>query len=235
MSNKDRQAFLVQAAWLVGKTLNQVQSAIIQDDNVSRIKTKGSVGYVVESYFGVTKNSAKQADIPALAIELKTSPLKYSKSKGKLISKEPLSLNIIDYFEEAENRYITESSLYKKNKDILFVFYIHDETKSRSEYIIKYVFIWIMDNTVLQELNSDYIKIVEKIKQGKAHEIHQNEHLYLTLCPKHGGRFKDPDCNKSKRGQPYSVEPAEIRAFRLKSNYMNIILDRYIKNKKPEI
>ena len=124
--------------------------------------------------------------------------------------------------------HIRQSSLYKKNREILFVFYIHDETKSRSEYVIKYLFIWEMDEGVLAELNDDYVKIVEKIRLGQAHDIHQAEHTHLTLCPKHNGRFKDPSCKKSKRPQPYSDKLAEIRAFRLKNRYMDIILDRYL-------
>ena len=162
MSDRDKRILLKKAAWLIGKTLSQIQDAIIQEDDASRVKTKGSVGYVIEHYFGVAKNSSRHADFVALAIELKTSPLKYDKSWTKLKSKEPLSLNIINYIEEADNAHIRQSSLYKKNKEILFVFYIHDETKSRSEYVIKYVFVWEMDERVLQELNDDYVKIVEK-------------------------------------------------------------------------
>ena len=183
---------------------------------------------MVEHYFGIDKNSTKGPDITALAIELKTSPLKYDKSRTRLKSKEPLSLNIINYFEEADNTHVRQSSLYKKNKEILFVFYIHDKTKPRSEYVVKHVFIWKMDERVLEELNDDYMKIVRKIRLGEAHNIHQKEHTYLTICPKHNGKFKDPDCNKSKRPQPYSDAPAEIRAFRLKNKYMDIILERHL-------
>ena len=228
MSDSDKQALLIKASWLVGKTLSQVQAKIVQDDATSRVITKSAVGYVIEHYFDIDRNSSKYPDIVALGVEIKTSPLKNNALRTKLSSKEPLSLNIINYVEEADNIHITQSSLYKKNKKILFVFYIHDQQKNRSDYVIQYVFIWEMNDQVLAELNPDYMKIVKKIRKGEAHKIHQPEHTYLTICPKHGGKFKDPKCMKSKVKQPYSNAPAEIRAFRFKTKYMNIILSRYL-------
>ena len=72
---------------------------------------------------------------------------------------------------------------------------------------------------------------MNKIKIGKAHEIHQSEHKYLTICPKHNGNFKDPKDKISKRPQPFSKIPAEKRAFGLKNRYMNIIISRALGKK----
>ena len=163
-----------------------------------------------------------------MGVEIKTCPLKYNKAKTKLSIKEPLSLNIINYIEEVKHKNLKESSLYKKNKTILFILYIHDKGKKRSEYIIKYVFLWNMGEDILKELEPDYQLILKKIRAGKAHEIHQSDHKYLTICPKHNGNFKDPNCKLSKRKQPFSEVPAEIRAFRLKNRYMNIIVSRHL-------
>ena len=142
--------------------------------------------------------------------------------------KEPLSLNIINYVEEVKNKNLKESTLYKKNHKILFVFYIHDKDKERSKYLIKYVFLWEINQAILNELEPDYQKILEYIKAGKAHEIHQYQHKYLTICPKHSGTFKNPNCSKSKRTQPFSDKLAEVRAFRLKNRYMNLVIRRYL-------
>ena len=177
------------------------------------------------------KNSDANPDIEHLGIEIKTCPLKFNKEKTKLSIKEPLSLNIINYIEEVKNENLKDSSLYKKNKTILFVFYIHDKDKKRSEYIIKYVFLWNMSDDILRELEQDYQLILKKIMEGKAHEIHQTEHEYLTICPKHNGKFHDPNCKRSKRKQPFSDVPAEIRAFRLKNRYMNLIVSRHLGKK----
>lgn len=211
--------------WLEGKTLAEVEKNITKEDSKSRVITKGKIGYGIESgFFGIKTNSEAAPDIKKLGVEIKTCPLKYNKKRDKLAVKEPLSLNIINYEKEYKNKTIKKSSIYKKNKKILFIFYIHEPKKQLSTYKIKYVFLWKMTSKVVKELEPDYKKIIEMIKQGKAHEIHQYQHCYLTLCPKHNGKFNDPTCKKSKRRQPFSNEPAEIRGFRLKNKYVNQII-----------
>ena len=225
----DLSMLIKQAKWLEGKTLAEISEEIWKSDRMSRVVTKGHVGYVIErGYFGISKNSNSKPDIEHLWVEIKTCPLKYNAARDHLSVKEPLSLNIINYFDETKCDDIKESALYKKNRKTLFVLYIHDREKERSEYLIKYVFLWDMDKSVLDELRPDYKKIVDKIRRGLAHEIHQSDHEYLTLCPKHSGTFKDRACTKSKRKQPFSERPAEIRAFRLKNRYMNLVISRHL-------
>ena len=62
------------------------------------------------------------------------------------------------------------------------------------------------------------IKIVTKIKAGKAHEISEGDTIYLGACTK--GATRD----SSYRKQPYSDIPAKQRAFSLKLNYVNLII-----------
>ena len=224
---KDVNSLLQKAKWLEGKTLAQIGDEIRKQDPTSRVLTKGEVGYVIEKgFFGIEKNSDAKPDIEHLGVEIKTCPLKFDSTKTKLSVKEPLSLNMIDYCEEYKNKDIKESSLYKKNQKILFVLYIHDKSKlakNRYEFTEQFV------KRVIDELSQDYKLIVKKIKEGKAHEIHQYEHGYLTLCPKHNGNFKDPNDKISKRQQPFSNILAEKRAFRLKNSYMNLIISRFLK------
>lgn len=218
---------------LEGKTLQQITRDVIKSDGISRVSSKANVGYVIEKgYFGIEKNNNNLPDLPHLEVEIKTSPLEMAKN-GKLHVKEPLSLNIINYVKEAGSKSIKDSSLYKKNRRILFVWYLHDSSKQRSKYIIKYVFLWEMTADVLREIKPDYQLILEKIKAGKAHQIHQFDHERLTLCPKHSGKFKNPKDKKSKTRQPFSSKPAEVRAFRFKSSYSNEIIRRYLKRARP--
>lgn len=217
---------------LEGKTLQQIMKSITDSDSTSRVSSKAGVGYVIEEgYFGIKRNNTAGPDLEKLGIEIKTSPLKLGKD-GKLRVKEPLSLNIINYNEEYKNKTIKQSSLYKKNKKILFVWYIHTGDL-RSEYVVKYVFLWEISDKVIEELNEDYQLILEHIRKGEAHHIHQYQHKNLTLCPKHGGTFKDPKDRKSKTSQPFSHAPAEIRAFRFKNSYMNAIIRKYLTLKSP--
>ncbi len=219
---------------LEGKTLAEIEKSIMRLDNSTRVSTKAGVGYVIEEgYFCIPKNSTAGADLHDLNVEIKTCPLKLGKD-GKLRVKEPLSLNIINYVEEHKNKHIKESSLYKKNNKVLFVWYIHDKNILRSGYLIKYVFLWEMDDEIVNELNDDYQEILRYIRDGKAHHIHQHQHKHLTLCPKHSGTFKDVNDRKSKTKQPFSDAFAEVRAFRLKNSYMNTVIRRYLNKKRPE-
>ena len=211
------------AKFLEGKTLAEISEEVQRSDRASRIRTKGIAGYLVENgYFGIKKNSDPNPDIKNLGVEIKTCPIKYIASKGIYAVKEPLSLNIINYGEEVRSNSIKESSLYRKNKRILFIFYLYDKSLQRSQWKVKYVFLWDMDQKVIAELEPDYQKIIEKIKRGEAHRIHQTEHMWLTLCPKHvtGRKY-----TKQLPGFPR----AEIRAFRLKSRYVALIITRYLK------
>jgi len=226
---KTPEELLKLAKTLEGKTLKEIHQKIKDEDEDSRVTTKGSVGYQIEKeFFGIDKNCLAGPDFQSLGIELKTCPLKYNKDRTRLALKEPLSLNIINYEKEVKHSCLKESALYKKNKQILFIFYIHDKDKKRSEYLIKYVFLWEIDDSVVDELEPDYFLILDKIREGEALDIHQYQHKYLTLCPKHSGKFKDPGCNKSKRTQPFSNSLAEIRAFRLKNSYMNLVVSRHL-------
>ena len=218
---------LREAKWLEGKMMKEIVRSIKKSDKKSRVTTKSGVGDVMEEFFDIKRNSDAQPDVAHLGVEIKTCPLKYNTDRTRLGVKEPLSLNIINYINESKNRHISESSLYKKNEKILLIVYIHDKEKERSEYKVKYVFLWEMTPKILEELNDDYLKIIEKIKNGIAHEIHQSDHKKLTICPKHGGTFKDPNCTASKTRQPYSDKPVEVRGFRLKTCFMNKVVSEH--------
>lgn len=218
---------VARSQWLVGKTLIEIVKEINESDSHSRVTTKAGVGHAIEKgFFGIAANSTAAFDIPHLGVEIKTCPLKYNKARTRLGVKEPLSLNIINYIKESYNIDLRNSSLYKKNRKILFIFYIHDTDIPRSQYLIKYVLLWEMTDEVLAELQPDYDKIIHNIRKGIAHQIHQSDHELLTLCPKHGGTFKDPSDKKSKTKQPFNDTSAEVRAYRLKNRYMNRIICR---------
>lgn len=227
---KNTKQLLKRAKWLEGKKLKDINLVIKKSDRTSRVTTKGNVGYIIEQgFFGIPKNSGPYPDIRHLGVELKTMPLKSDSAANMLSVKEPLSLNMINYMAEYKHRTIADSSFYKKNKLILFVCYIHTKSGNRSEYLIKYVFYWKIDAQVIKELTPDYNAIIKKIRAGKAREIHQKDNKYLTLCPKHNGVFRDPNEPTSKSPQPFNKRPAEKKAFRLKTIYLDMIMSKYLK------
>ena len=126
---KDREELMEKAGWLRGKTLEAVSKVIKDDDENSRVSTKGSVGYSIEKgFFGIEKNSDARPDIEHLGIEIKTCPLKYNKNKTRLSLKEPLSLNIINYVDEVNNDKLLTR---KNNYELTFRFWI-SETKCKT-------------------------------------------------------------------------------------------------------
>lgn len=219
----DVASLLSRAEAIVGKRLFDLEKEIVRLDEESRVLTKAGAAYVIERYFGIKANSFALPDFPDLGIELKSVPLR--ERAGMLTVKEPLSLNMINYFEEAKCNDITESSFYKKNKQILFICYLQ-KGELRSQYVVMYSFLWKMDDQVLTELRPDFDWIIKKIRAGEATELHQEFTRYLCTCPKHNGDFKDPLEMTSKVKQPFSQAWAEKKAYRLKTSYMSLVISR---------
>ena len=161
----DLSAVKKHAKKLEGMRLEEVNLEIKKIDNISRVKSKSGVGDLVEYYFGVKKNSEAGPDLKDLKIEVKSCALRRRKN-GSLSVKEPVSLGIINYMEEATAKKFTDSSLYKKNNSCLLVYFIHDDKVKRSKYKIHRVFLWKMDDNVINELISEYQKINRAIKNG---------------------------------------------------------------------
>ena len=81
---KNINELLKHALTLRGKTLSEITNTIKKSDDVSRVVTKGDVGYVLEQgFFGIEKNSYAKPDIETLDVEIKTFPIKYNKSRTK--------------------------------------------------------------------------------------------------------------------------------------------------------
>ena len=115
---KSVNSILQYANKLVGQSFAEIDKYSRLEDN----KGKGNLGQVIEeSYFGYDVNSRAEADFAHVGIELKVTP--YKKNKNNTISaKERLVLNIINYMEEYKKTFY-ESSFWKKNKELLLVFY----------------------------------------------------------------------------------------------------------------
>ncbi len=70
-------------------------------------------------------------------------------------------------------------------------------------------------------IKHDYETIINKIKEGKAHELSESDTLYLGAAPK-------ASSSKDRRKQPFSEELAKPRAFAFKNSYMTYVLNNYI-------
>jgi len=201
---------------------NKTLRDLLGSDIEQTYSGKGKLGQLLEEkYFQYYPNSDARADFYQAGVELKTSPLKII--NGKLVSKERLVLNIIDFANEPKQTFET-SGFWLKNRLLLLMFYLHDVTKIEIDLIFKICRLWNFPEEDLKIIKDDWQKIVGKIRAGLAHELSEGDTLYLGACT------KGATAASSYRSQPYSIEPAKQRAYSLKSKYLNFIIDDSLKN-----
>ena len=92
----DRESVLRHGLQLVGRTaLEMAQTAAEGTSEWDPNASKGSVGQLVERWFGLEANSDMGPDLAEAGIEIKSVPLR--RSKRELRSKERTSITMIDY------------------------------------------------------------------------------------------------------------------------------------------
>ena len=155
-------------------------------------------------------------------IELKVTPYKKIKG-GKLSAKERLVLNIIDYMTEYKNTFRSSHFWYKNNK-IQLLWYLWEANKDKKDLIITHEKLLELEkNEDLKQIEEDWNFIINKIREGKAHEIYEADTMYLGACSKGANAL-------SIREQPFSDIPAMQRAFCFKNSYMTQLVRKYIGN-----
>ena len=185
-------------------------------------KARGQLGNILEAfYFGYKPNSVQDADFPKVGMELKQTPIDLKK-RGGCRAGERLVITNISYSEPVENDFYN-SHVWAKIKLILLIHYLRDKSKERTEYEIKYVNLFSPPQDDLSIIVQDYLKIIEKIRDGKAHEISEGDTNYLGACT------KGKNAAKSTVKQYYGSHIlARKRAFCFKQSYMNFVLHEYV-------
>ncbi len=209
----DKNSILEFAKLLKGKTLREACDKSILKHNYSG---KGNFGQILEKfYFLYEPNSDSEPDFAIAGLELKSTPLKQLQNK-EYRSKERLVLNIINYLEVVSQDFET-SSFWKKNANILLIFYLHQAGYDILDYLIKLVDEWNFPKTDLEIIKRDWELIKQKIADGKAHELSEGDTFYLGACT------KGANANTTRK-QPFSAIPAKQRAYSLKQGYVNHII-----------
>ena len=138
-----------------------------------------------------------------------------------MVAKERLILTMIDYF-SVVNEVFEDSHMWQKARLILLVYYLYQqEIKNRLDYRIGYVKLFAPPEQDIKIIAHDFEVIIEKIRNGKAHELSEGDTLYLGAAPKAA-------TSKDRRKQPFSDELAKPRAFAFKNSYMTYVLNNYI-------
>lgn len=203
---------------LIGKTIRQFHS----DHPDLEKNHKGGFGHLLEAvHYGYEINSRSEADFKELGIELKGAPLKELKN-GRLRAKERIVLGLIDFMAIVHQNFYT-SDFWRKNENLLIVFYIHS-AKKPADRLIALADLWSYPAADLIIIEGDWQFIKDKVRAGKAHELSEGDTMYLGACTKGAD-------SKVLRKQPYSNEKAKQRAFSLKGNYVNIIIESFQKER----
>lgn len=204
----------------IGKSVNDILNTeviTIEDKEAN----KGGLGQLIEKYlFGMDNNSDSEPDFMSAGIELKVTPYKKIKG-GKLSAKERLVLNIIDYMTEYKNTFRSSHFWYKNNK-IQLLWYLWEANKDKKDLIITHEKLLELEkNEDLKQIEEDWNFIINKIREGKAHEISEADTMYLGACSKGANAL-------STREQPFSDIPTMQRAFCFKNSYMTQLVRKYI-------
>jgi DNA mismatch repair protein MutH len=177
---------------------------------------KGRFGnFLEEVYFNKKNDNKSQKDFPKADVELKVSPLKFLKD-GQVRVKERLVLNHFTFSDIASETFET-SHFLEKDSFILLVFYFHDNKKELGNLKIDFSDFWECLNEDKAQIQDDWQTIVNKVKEGKAHELSEGDTLFLGACTKGATKAS------SMQDQPYCTIKASGRALCFKTNYINQI------------
>jgi DNA mismatch repair protein MutH len=155
---------------LIGRTLRE---ALEQDKGLQPSPGKGSFGRDLETlYFGLAANNESRPDFECAELELKSSPLKHAGKGRRLVPKERVFLSMIDYHAIVSEEWAT-SAFLKKNKHILFVFYLHDaDAQSPLDCVIKCVGRWSIPEECMADLEADWSHIRRLLKAAGDGALH---------------------------------------------------------------
>ena len=208
-----------------------VPASLNKGDDTAVIKTtasKGQLGNILEKYyFGYSLNSKQEADFTKVGMELKLTCVDRKKD-GSFVAGERLSITNISYKEEVEENFY-KSHVWDKIKLILLIQYFRDKSKNNMDFQIMFANKFTPPGNDLNIIINDYHCIIDKIKDGKAHDLSESDTMYLGACT------KGDNAEKSKVPQFYGTHIlAKKRNFCLKKQYMDYVLHTYIiKDRKP--
>lgn len=224
--NYTEEEITILAQSAIGKSFGELQemnTEIVKSDEYDEEKfNKGFFGHIFENdVYKYNSNSTSAPDFENVGVELKVTPYKRNKD-NTLSAKERLVLNIINYMEEYKNDFFNSHFWYKNNK-IQIIWYLYEQGINKKDLKVTHEKLFTFPKEDLKVVIEDWNTIINKIKDGKAHEISEADTMYLGACTKGTN-------SQSLRQQPFSSIKAMQRAFCLKTSYMTQLVRKYIGN-----
>lgn len=205
--------------------------SVLQDSAVEygNTRRKGGLGNLIEEhFFHYDANSTSDADFSLAGLELKVTPYEERVGRGRnaglnyFVAGERLVLTMIDFNQRPIEFDFFKSHVWEKCCQILLVYYLRNKALVNNlKYRINYVDIFTPNEKDRIIIMQDYRLIMEKIAQGKAHELSESDTMYLGACT------KGSTAAKSIVLQIENNIPAQRRAFCYKTSYMTIVLNEY--------
>lgn len=202
----------------VGKKIGEIVKPETVEKYYQKPNNKGWIGNAIESdWFSVPNNSRHEADIPYLNLEIKVTPIKQTKNGWS--AKERLVLNIFDYNDEYLREFKNASFLEKAHL-IEMLYYEYQKDVPSPELEMMAAILFNLHNIPEEDMliiEQDWMKIIDMIKAGRAHELSDSLTQYL------GATTKGAKSEKNMTTQPFSDLKAHRRSFTLKGSYMSTI------------
>jgi DNA mismatch repair protein MutH len=181
-----KEEVLRRAAALGGMTLGQVINAALVPVRVNAAN-KGSVGAIIEAFFGISSDGASRPDFATAGIELKVVPVVIRKG-AEPRSKERTSVSMIDFHRLAKEEW-DGASVKPKIASILFVFYQHDFGKDRLTWPVLGLRLWhpLIDVSLEQTIRNDWTRVRDRVRRGEAHLLSEGDSEILGAATKGPG------------------------------------------------
>jgi DNA mismatch repair protein MutH len=208
---------LARACPLVGLSLGEV-STRPAERVVSARETRGSVGAIVERYFGIQANSEAAPDFTGAAIELKTIPL-VKRARGWTV-KERTFVTHIDYGRLATEEWPT-ASIRPKLDSILFVFYEWQADTDIYAFRVVDTLLWHPASDVMPVLQGDWTVVREKVREGRAGDVSESDGRMLAAATKAAD-------GAARTTQPFSSERVRPRAWALKPSLTRALYEELV-------
>ncbi len=198
-----------------GKTIREIKKELNHErDNMK----KGASGLIVETLLGIKNNNFADADIPEIGCEVKVLPIQKNKD-GKIKVKEPTQIQMINYFEVANEKWETAKIRKKITLTFWIVYLAKENSKSldQNDYRIIDYFIDHPNSDKLEVFKADWEVIQAYIIKGWADKLSCSMGTYLE--PKTKGA-NNQDTTNAPDGQG-GITRARRRAFYYKKAYTN--------------
>jgi len=198
-----------------GKTIGQLKAEFnIERENMK----KGASGLIIENLLGIKNNNDAGADIAEIKCEIKVLPLQKNKN-GDIKAKEPTQIQMINYFEVANETWET-AKIREKITLTFWIVYLakeHNKSFNQDDYKIVDYFLDHPDFSKMEVFKKDWEEIQGYIVKGWGDKLSCSMGTYIE--PKTKGA-NSKDLTNAPDGKGGSTK-ARRRAFYYKKNYTN--------------